>query len=61
MKQNNLIFFNVFPQSHNAGATSIESLPTRKKKQEIECDLVKKSTIYKEEEIKGKVMMSCLR
>jgi hypothetical protein len=31
------------------------------KKQKIECDLVKKSAIYKEEEIKGKVMVSCLR
>jgi hypothetical protein len=38
------------------------SLPTRKQKQEIECNLVKKSAICKEEEeTKGKVMMSCFK
>jgi hypothetical protein len=44
-------------------ATSIESLPTRKQKREIECNLVKKFAIRKEkeEETKGKVMVSCLR
>jgi hypothetical protein len=30
-------------------------LPTRKRKEEIECDLVKKSAICKEEEIKAKI------
>jgi hypothetical protein len=41
--------------------TSIDNLPTRKQKWEIECDFIKKFTIYKEEEIKGKTMVSCLR
>jgi hypothetical protein len=42
-------------------ATNIESFPTKKQKREIECDIVKKSTIYKEERTKGKVIVSCLR
>ena len=42
-------------------ATSIESLPTRKRKQEMECALVRKSAICKEEGTKGKVMVPCLR
>jgi len=32
----------------------MKSLPTRKQKWEMQCDLVKKSTICKEEETKGK-------
>jgi hypothetical protein len=42
-------------------ATSIESLPIRKQKREMECNLVKKFAIYKEEETKGKVMVLCLK
>jgi hypothetical protein len=53
------ILFNISPQTHDAAATSIESLPTRKRK--MEYDLVKKYAICKEEETKGKVMVSCLR
>jgi hypothetical protein len=40
--------------------TNIKSLPTRKQKREMECDLVKKSTICKEKETKGKVMVLSL-
>jgi len=36
-------------------------LSTRKQKREIECDLVNKSAICKEEETKGRVIVSCLR
>jgi len=36
-------------------------LPTSKKKQEMECDLVKKSAICKEKETKGRVIVQCLR
>jgi len=42
------IFLNIFHQTHDAAATSIESLPTRKQKWEMECDLEKKSAICKE-------------
>ena len=58
---NNAIFLNISPQTHDAAATSIESLPTRKRKREVECDLVKKFASCKEEEIKGKAMVPCLR
>ncbi|KAL5561803.1 hypothetical protein UlMin_031550 [Ulmus minor] len=39
IKQNNSIFLNISPQTHNAATTSIESLPIRKRKHKIECDL----------------------
>jgi hypothetical protein len=55
------MLFNIFPQTHDAAATSIESLPTRKQKREMEYILVKKSAIYKEEGTKGKAMVPCLR
>jgi len=42
-------------------ATNIESLLTRKQKREMECVLVKKSAICKEEGTKGKAMVPCLR
>jgi hypothetical protein len=60
-KQDKYIFLNIPPQTHDATTTSIESLPTRKWKREMDCDLVKKFAICKEEETKGKVMVSCLR
>lgn len=38
-----------------------KSLSTRKSKRKTEFDLIKKSISCKEEEIKGKTMVSCLR
>jgi len=55
------IFLNISHQTYDATATNIESLPTRKQKWEMEYDLGKKFAICKEEETKGKVMVSCLR
>jgi len=55
------MLFNISPQTHDAAATSIESLPTRKQKRKMKCTLVKKSAICKEEGTKGKAMVSCLR
>jgi len=57
----NPIFCNISPQTYDATALSIESLPTRKQKWKIEYDLIKKFAIYQEKETKGKVMVSCLR
>jgi hypothetical protein len=52
---------NISPQTHDATAIRIESLLTRKQKQEIECDLVKKSAICKEEGTKGEIIVPCLK
>lgn len=43
------MFLKIPPQTHNPTATSIESLSRKERKREIECDLVKKSTIHKAE------------
>jgi hypothetical protein len=42
-------FLNISPQTHDVATTSIDNLPTRKRKQEIECDLIKNFVICKEE------------
>jgi hypothetical protein len=42
------IFLNISHQTHDAAATSIESLPTRKRKWKMEFDLEKKYAICKE-------------
>ena len=49
------------PKIHNVIASSTKSLPTRKLKREIEYDLIKKCAFCKDKDIKGKVIVSCLR